>query len=195
MKGRKWDIFISAVSMFAELGFENISMKDIAARNCIQAPAIYNHFKSKDDLLETMYHFYHTNWKQCHPTLDDALSLIPDGGVDAVFKVLAYQYSEEIQPIMDRIVLTASRTSGSDERAFRLIKYHLFDAPGNFLKTVFNEMISHNMVKPFDVDSYVIIFTNLAYSASVRNSTPEAININEWMGINRLLNSLIVPVG
>lgn len=194
MKGRKWDIFISAVYMFAENGYDNVTMKDLAERNFIQAPAIYNHFKSKGSLLETMFEFYHTNWLADHPKLDNVMAAIPESSLDEIFAMLMYQFTEEIQPLMDRIMLVASRLTTADPGAYRLVREHIFQQPAKFLSSVFQELINCNRIKPFDIDSYVVIYANLAYGALIWNSTDDALNIDQWFNINKLLYSLIEPV-
>ncbi|HYJ21878.1 MAG TPA: helix-turn-helix domain-containing protein, partial [Solirubrobacterales bacterium] len=47
-KGRILD---TAITLFAERGFEACTMRDIAGAVGIKAPAIYNHYGSKDDVL------------------------------------------------------------------------------------------------------------------------------------------------
>lgn len=44
-------ILDTAITLFAERGFEACTMRDIAAAVGIKAPAIYNHYSSKDDVL------------------------------------------------------------------------------------------------------------------------------------------------
>jgi AcrR family transcriptional regulator len=53
----KWRILDTSITLFAERGFEACTMRDIAAAVGIKAPAIYNHYASKDDVLaEAMEH-------------------------------------------------------------------------------------------------------------------------------------------
>jgi AcrR family transcriptional regulator len=44
-------LLTAAVELFGSRGFEATSMKDLAAAAGVQAPAIYNHFQSKEDIL------------------------------------------------------------------------------------------------------------------------------------------------
>lgn len=41
----------AAIELFGSRGFESTSMKDLAAAAGVRAPAIYNHFSSKEDVL------------------------------------------------------------------------------------------------------------------------------------------------
>jgi AcrR family transcriptional regulator len=44
-------LLIAAIDMFANRGFESTTMRDLADSVGIRAPAIYNHFKSKEEIL------------------------------------------------------------------------------------------------------------------------------------------------
>jgi AcrR family transcriptional regulator len=47
----KQSILKSALNLFANYGYENTSLKDIATDLNIKTPSLYNHFKSKDELF------------------------------------------------------------------------------------------------------------------------------------------------
>jgi AcrR family transcriptional regulator len=47
----KQRILDTSITLFAERGFEACTMRDIAAAVGIKAPAIYNHYDSKDDVI------------------------------------------------------------------------------------------------------------------------------------------------
>ncbi|MCL2106827.1 MAG: TetR/AcrR family transcriptional regulator [Oscillospiraceae bacterium] len=55
---RKEQIFDIAIRMFAQDGFENVSMRDIAAQAGITAASIYNHFSSKEEILGAIYLYF-----------------------------------------------------------------------------------------------------------------------------------------
>lgn len=46
-------LLIAAVKLFADRGYEASSMRELAAEVGVKAPAIYNHFDSKTDVLST----------------------------------------------------------------------------------------------------------------------------------------------
>lgn len=51
---RKNQIFITAEKMFRQNGFMATSMRDLAGDLGIEAPSLYSHIKSKDEILETI---------------------------------------------------------------------------------------------------------------------------------------------
>ena len=54
---RKKEIIMAALELAANKGLGNVSMNMIADKVGIKKPSLYNHFASKEELVETMYQF------------------------------------------------------------------------------------------------------------------------------------------
>jgi AcrR family transcriptional regulator len=54
----KEKIFETALNLFAENGFEATSIRDITKATGLSVASFYNHFKSKNELLQAIYDFY-----------------------------------------------------------------------------------------------------------------------------------------
>lgn len=88
---RKEQIFDKALALVAELGYENVSMRDIADAVGIKSSSIYNHYSNKEHILESFYDYYlKTFTKRRLPeeevkriiregTIEDIARLMPDG--------------------------------------------------------------------------------------------------------------------
>jgi len=57
-KTTKTKILNAAVGLFADRGFEKVTMREIAEAVCINAASIYNHFRSKNAILEYILNDY-----------------------------------------------------------------------------------------------------------------------------------------
>lgn len=53
----KEDIIMATLELAAENGLGSVSMSQIADRLGIRKPSLYNHFSSKEAIIEEMYHF------------------------------------------------------------------------------------------------------------------------------------------
>ena len=51
---RKEEILHATLTLAAENGMKGVSMSQIADKVGIKAPSLYNHFKSKDDIIKEM---------------------------------------------------------------------------------------------------------------------------------------------
>lgn len=191
MKGRKWGIFVSAVYSFADLGYENVSMRDIAKNNGMKASSLYNHFESKDDLLQTMFRFYSKNVELVAPSVQDMLRNTSTLRPIQVMHMLSYHFSDEAQPLMDRIILIAASMARNDERAMALIKKYLFEAATNYLQPCLGKMIEEDRIEPLDIDAFCVLYSNFSFSAALRNCSDEAVTLEEWQSGEKMLFSLI----
>ena len=54
---RKEEIILATLELASESGLKSVSMSRIADRVGIKAPSLYNHFKSKDEIIQAMYRF------------------------------------------------------------------------------------------------------------------------------------------
>ncbi|MCR4989439.1 MAG: TetR/AcrR family transcriptional regulator [Lachnospiraceae bacterium] len=61
--GRKEEILYAALELAAKNGMKSVSMSQIADKVGIKAPSLYNHFKSKDELIREMYTFFRNKAK------------------------------------------------------------------------------------------------------------------------------------
>lgn len=55
---RKEEIILATLKLASERGLGNVSMSQIAEKVGIQKPSLYNHFKSKDEIITAMYQFF-----------------------------------------------------------------------------------------------------------------------------------------
>lgn len=62
--GRKEEIILAALELASGNGLKSVSMARIAEKVGIKAPSLYNHFKSKEDIVKAMYSFLRENARQ-----------------------------------------------------------------------------------------------------------------------------------
>jgi AcrR family transcriptional regulator len=81
---RKEEIIYATLELAAENGMKGVSMSQIADKVGIKAPSLYNHFRSKDEMIKAMYSF-----------LRDQAQVGSSGGTP-VYSKLADKSTEEI---------------------------------------------------------------------------------------------------
>ena len=120
---RREEIIQAALELASENGLQSVSMSRIAEKVRIKAPSLYNHFKSKDEIVKAMYTFLREKAQQNRSTgftdpedykqkslgqiltesLNAYLGMITDTNMMLFFRVL---YSERsINPLAAEIVL------------------------------------------------------------------------------------------
>lgn len=61
---RKEEIIFATLELASQKGLSNISMQQIADKVGIKKPSLYNHFKSKEEIIDTMYHYLRNKTKE-----------------------------------------------------------------------------------------------------------------------------------
>lgn len=61
---RKEEILLVTLELAAEKGLSNVSMAQIAEKIGIRKPSLYNHFKSKDEIIAAMYQYFRDKSKE-----------------------------------------------------------------------------------------------------------------------------------
>lgn len=61
---RKEEILLVTLELAAENGLSNVSMAQIAEKIGIRKPSLYNHFKSKDEIIAAMYQYFRDKSKE-----------------------------------------------------------------------------------------------------------------------------------
>ncbi len=85
MKNRKVEIIYATLELAAENGLGSVSMQQIAGKVGITKASLYNHFASKEEIVEAMYDVLRNASKQrIHADLPDLDRLTPDIPLQAI---------------------------------------------------------------------------------------------------------------
>ena len=190
MQGRRWEIFLSSVELFSRNGYENVSVRDIAASNGMRAPSLYNHFPSKEAILCQMYEFYCQNVIDAAPDLESVLDQIPEKTPNEILHLTMSYYSEELQPIMDKIYIISVMQSYRDPRAYEIIWKYNIEHSKDALRTVLQSMIEHKKIEPLDIEIFLELFVSFAFTTIFRNRSANALGLENWMAGLDMLFSL-----
>jgi AcrR family transcriptional regulator len=150
----KQRILNTAINLFAEKDYNSVSIREIAKEVGIKGSSIYNHFESKEDILDAIlgYHMEASNAvfngyfempKISHEVEHQSLEEILLGSMLTSFKFMEF-------PNMDKIfkILSKEQLNNDKIRNFFLNQYII--SPRVELEKIFKELINKNMVKQTD---------------------------------------------
>ena len=96
----KTQILNTALRLFAASGVENVSMRDIATAVGIKAASIYNHYTSKEQIVDACYDFFLENYNINRLNKDQYMPILQNGTREEVVMVTNNQFPEEIEENM-----------------------------------------------------------------------------------------------
>ncbi|MBE5841181.1 MAG: TetR/AcrR family transcriptional regulator [Butyrivibrio sp.] len=161
---RKEEIIYATLELAAKQGLQSVSLSQIAEKVGIRKPSLYNHFKSKEELVRSMYTFLRERAKLGVDTAspvdgfpkDKSLAMILSDSISGYFSFLSDEnmmkffkvlYSERsISPVAAQIMLDET------ERMISLTK------------SLFYGLVVHGKMKNEDVDTAALSYAMTIHS-------------------------------
>ena len=160
--GTKKQIFNNAIMLFTQRGYENVSMNDITAAIGIRQSALYNHFKSKQELLDTIYGFFQYHYLSSRPSLDDVTAMLrAESLLNVIKKGFFYEFDAGIRPQMVDIAMLIIQRSTMDEAAAKLCRSLLHGEGINFIEDCLNIAVDIGRIAPADTRSISLLINSI----------------------------------
>lgn len=146
-KGTKEKIFDAAVGLFAEKGYDGVSIRDIAWGVGITEGAVYKHYSSKDEILESIFTFVEG---RIYPQ-------VPEESFDAIAETLSFrEILESIpgammsDPQLTRITRIMLIEMYHNEKIRDYVRRELFERPVDETAILFKKLMEKGKIKPCD---------------------------------------------
>lgn len=131
----KQKIFEESMGLFSNKGFYAVSIRDIVKEVGIKESSFYNHYKSKDTLLEDMLHLISEEFKKTVPPIEILDSIIESSTLEGFLTKGLQNYKEFIQkPFVEKIWRILQMEQYRNEQATQVILNDIFYNMINFLE-------------------------------------------------------------
>lgn len=174
--GTKKKIFDCSIELIKSKGFEAVSMKEIADIVGITQSSMYNHFKSKQEILDTIYNFYGHYYLKNRPSLEAIEPILRNGSLFDIIKSVTYKFNDDHLKQMTDIIAILLYRCAIDERARELTKSLMVDEGVKFAETVFNKAVEIGRLSPMDTHSAAVFINSIKlymFHIWVVDSSPE----------------------
>ena len=162
MVGTKKKIFDSAVKLFTQKGYENVSIHDIAKTIGIRQSAVYNHFKSKQDILDTIYGFYTHKYSANKPNLDEVESLLKTGSLmDILTKGFRYDFDEGILEQMSDITKIIVQRASTDAGATEIFQKMMLEEGVLFVEQGLDLAVKAGRLAPLNTHVVAVLINSI----------------------------------
>jgi AcrR family transcriptional regulator len=93
------------IGMTSSLGFENVSVRDIAHQAGINVASIYYYFKTKASLLEYAYDYHGQHQYDYRKTIEEMKKIVEAASADEIIQSIMYEHGPEDQKHFVRMAL------------------------------------------------------------------------------------------
>lgn len=147
-------ILEAALDLFAAQGFHGTSIREIAERVGIQKSSIYNHFSSKDDILEKLFSTYEPASSIKNEFIQKNL-VDKINNLDFFFQFIKERVKIEIKNERHQKLLQIMMREHSSEVVIKNIKERLIKGNLETSKMVFQRLMEKGIIKEMDVEFLV----------------------------------------
>ncbi|MCL2067160.1 MAG: TetR/AcrR family transcriptional regulator [Treponema sp.] len=184
-----------SVELFSRDGYKEVSVRDISEAVGIKSSSIYNHFESKKAILDAIFEFYDEQWNAAAPDIDKLLQLAETEPPDVVLKNLLFDWKPELQEIMNRIYIIATRETMINPESVEQINALVMERVKPRPRLLLERMVELGKIEPVDIEAFVNLLAHVSHSATSLNLTPLRIEGDTWLRCWNMLMSLIKPTG
>lgn len=154
-KGTKEKIFDTAVDLFAEKGYDGVSIRDIGRAVGITEGAVYKHYTSKEEILESIFTYVEG---RIYPKA-------PEGSIDALVDSLSFREILEsipqfmmADPHLARITRIMLIEMYHNEKIRNYVRRELFDRPVDETEILFKKLMEKGKIRPCDPRTLATFF-------------------------------------
>lgn len=186
-------IFLAAAELFAEKGYLETSMKDIAHKCYIQAPSIYYHFANKEEILDALLDYYLMRMEIFYDNLANK-EIDATKSLEETLATLMLRYEEDEVELMMWLTRIVHHEQFRLEKAAQALigtGYHKFvDAHVHFL----NRLVGLGMIKKQEnTRLYGEMFARVSLSFALQFLHPEVPHIIKDQSVmGQMISKLIV---
>ncbi|WP_059050580.1 TetR/AcrR family transcriptional regulator [Paenibacillus senegalimassiliensis] len=144
-------ILAVAIDLFSQNGYNAVSIRDITRDVGIKESSLYNHFKSKTVILQTIYYNFRMDIAKIIPSLDRLDSIASDINIEVFLTQGFHNFLEHIKhPQMEKIWRIIYLEQVRDKAARDIYLNDIVGDICNYMETVFKKYITLGQLQSHD---------------------------------------------
>ncbi|MBW4258430.1 TetR/AcrR family transcriptional regulator [Methanobacterium subterraneum] len=148
IKPTKERIFDVSIELFAAKGFDAVSVREIARGVGIRESSIYNHYPSKNAILDDIFQYFEKELIKMRPPEAQNPAKLNELTLDVFRERVKRTLNILKTPKMAKIFQISSSEQFRDERAKKIILHTLIKEPQQFTEKVLEKMVENGTIKP-----------------------------------------------
>lgn len=144
-------IIVVSISLFAEKGYSGVSIRDITRTVGIKESSLYKHFKSKEELIETIFYNFRLACNTILPPMDQVELIARNMSVKEFLLQGWINFKNHIdEPIYEHIWRIIYIEQFRHSLAKEIYRQDIVKRTIDCLQTIFQLMIDYGKLKPVD---------------------------------------------
>ena len=161
---RREEIIFATLELASEYGLKAVSLTQIAERVGIKKPSLYNHFRSKDEIVSAMYSFLREQAKNGSGAPVDYTKLITDHSLE---EILMFTLSVYVGFLFDRNMMSFFRVLYSERSTSPVAAQIMLEETERMtaaVRNLFYALAVHGRIRNEDVDTAALSYAMTVHS-------------------------------
>jgi AcrR family transcriptional regulator len=147
-------ILNASAALFASNGYDGVSLHAIAAAAGIRESSLYNHFRSKADILETLFGIFRDARAEFRPSQDELDRLLPLMQPEELFRHILFYFGRHEDPLIENIAMVITNEKYKNATAAAVYYASIVNEPSDYYETLIGKMIERGMVRRVDARAF-----------------------------------------
>lgn len=143
-------ILDAAAELFAQNGYDGVSMRAIARKVGVRESALYNHFQSKAELLEALFDEFIRLAPQTRPSDQEIDQMLAIMEPEEVFKAILFHVGKHVGGTLANTAMIIHFEKYRNPRAVEMYYRYVVSEPVAYYERLIQKMEDRKMIKAVD---------------------------------------------
>lgn len=170
MQKTKDMIFDTAVRMFSEQGYDNVSTREIARAAGVNESTAYYYYKNKEAFLEEILSVYQRKLERYLITKEQVETYLKTDTPRELLRRFLPHFKDAEAIFMLRVSRIVGMQQYANPKVKNLVMSQLMDKTEASIKGALDILIARGMVPAFDTEPASVLWCDFLYSQSVKHA-------------------------
>lgn len=184
----KQEIFKNALLLFAQKGYDGVSIRDIAKSVGIKESSIYNHYSSKQSILDEICAQFLETLRVSRPPVAEVEKLMDNMRPTELFLSLISSYGDKINPQITQMAKIVFGEQFHDETIREIFNREFIQNNVNYYIEILSRMENKKLIGPCDKEVVADLFNNeqlmLSFQFSGCRTDEERLKLRKLMWLS-----------
>lgn len=159
-------ILETAAQLFARKGYDNVSLREIAEGVGVKESSLYNHFESKQAILDSLFKEFAVRAPLSRPSDDELEKMMTIMSLQDILKNIIFYVGRNIDSILENTAIIIQCEKFRNALAAEAYYQYLINEPALYYEGLINKMTDKKLIKCKDARTIVRQYSYAALAVS-----------------------------
>lgn len=140
-------ILEESAKLFANKGYDSVSVHEIADNVGIKESSLYNHFSSKKSILDTLLQMFGQSSGEMRPQEEELDKLLLIMQPEEIFKYILFYFGNHGSSLVENIAMIINNEKYRNPQAVEIYYKYVVNEPSSYYEKLITKMKEKKMIK------------------------------------------------